>query len=321
VGGPLRFEIDNSGLHLWSLALHAATLGGSAENEFLADVWPSTRRGCDLLARWTEKSTGLPAPANEDDHLELTSELQGATAVYSAMDAGARLAHAVGDEASARRYAARARELRTAIFRVYYDPKAQLFREFRDAPEPGTGHGTVGWAVWPARLFAPDDPAREHQLDLDMDAIVSILEGNSEGGSYAAKNIVAAALYGKDGGSRDKARHALDLLADVATPDTAQFGETYVVVSKNPLTWSDRVAPPHVWQGILFYLSAMALSDPAAFDRDRNELALPAEEPMLEPSGGCGCSLAAHPGSLSPFAWLFAFALARSLRRADPSSD
>ena len=37
-----------------------------------------------------------------------------------------------------------------------------------------------------------------------------------------------------------------------------------------PLVWSNRVAPPHVWQGILFCLSAMALSQPDLFDTDQH---------------------------------------------------
>ncbi len=300
VGGPIRFEIDNTGLHLWSIALHAATLDGSARKDFLDAVWPSTRRSLDLLARWKEDDK-LPAPANEDDHLELTSELQGATAVYAAMEAGARLARAVGDDASMKRYEARRAELATAIIGTYYVADKQLFTDIRANRDPNPGLGTVAWAIWPSRVLPPGDPRIEHQLDADMDAVTSILEGNAEGGSYVAKNIVAAALYGKDGGARDKARHALDLLADAATPDTQQFGETYVVVSQDPLVWSNRVAPPHVWQGILFYLSAMALSEPARFDADQS--ALPYPKSSAQPgdaTGGGGCACRVGRGDHAP---------------------
>src|SRR6185312_3744576 len=116
------------------------------------------------------------------------------------------------------------------------------------------------------------------------------------------KNVLAAALLGKPGGSQAKAREAVQLLAGVATPDTAAFGEVYVS-SAGPggsVQWSNRVDTPHVWEGVLFYLSAMALSDPKAFDLEDQELPLPASEPEPPPAsmpakgagGGCGCGVA-----------------------------
>jgi len=316
VGGPIRFEIDNTGLHLWSLALHAAHLEPAERATFLAKVWPSARLALELLVRWREATTGLPAPANEDDHLELTSELQGATAVHAALTAGERLAREVGELESAGRYAKRRRELRKAIFATYWDTEHGLFRELRELQEPGAGHGTVGWAVWPARLLDPTDARLQHQLDADMEAIVSLLEGKGEGGAYTAKNVVAAALYGREGGARDKARHAVELLASVATADTLHFGEVYVVASKNPLTWSNRVAPPHVWEGVLFYLSAMALTDPAAFDRDAALWPVSAgEDRDLVAGGGCGSCAAERSQSEWSLAMLACLVLLSVARR------
>jgi MYXO-CTERM domain-containing protein len=295
VGGPIRFEIDNTGMHLFSLSLHAATLDASDRADYVTAIWPSSKRALDRLLDWMDPATGLPAPANEDDHLELTSELQGAIAVYSALVGGARLGHVAGDDLSGGRYAEAAAALHDVILSTYFDPSAQLFTDTRGAT-PRPGEGTVGWAIWPGRILPPGDPRLEHQLDADMDAILSILEGNAEGGSYTAKNILAAAIYGADGGSRDKARQALELLADAATPDTLQFGETYVVTSKpgDPLTWSERVAPPHVWQGILFYLSAMALTDPAPFTVDESLPMSPPLQPLV--AGGCSCRASSGDG-------------------------
>jgi MYXO-CTERM domain-containing protein len=300
-GGPIRFEIDNTGLHIWSLALHAATLDASARKAYVDKIWPSAKRALDLLDRWTLKGSALPAPANEDDHTELTSELQGAIAVYSAMAAGSRLAKLEGDSADYKRYQKHAAALGDAIMKTYYLPDQQRFRDLKADKNPSAGKGTVAWTIWPGRLLAADDPRLEVQLDADMDAIIAKLSGkDGEGASYTAKNIVSAALYGKPGGSHDKAKQALDLLANVATPDTLQFGEAQVITSKpgQPLTWSNRVAPPHVWQGILFYLSAMALSQPDLFDKDRTTWPLPTDGTAGQSTtveaagGGCGCHMA-----------------------------
>ena len=72
------------------------------------------------------------------------------------------------------------------------------------------------------------------------------------------------------------------LLSQVATGDTAHFGEVFEHTASG---FQNRVAMPHVWEGALFYLAAMALTDPDAFHRDRKQFPLPGE-----PAGeGCAC--------------------------------
>ena len=318
-GGPIRFEIDNTALHLWSVAAHAASLGHADRQPLVKDVWPSSKLALDLLTRWRDTS-GLPAPANEDDNPEITSTLHGAVATYAGLVGGARLAHTAGDDASGDRYLARARELKEALFKAYYDEETGLFRATEDG-EPGPQGGMSAWAVWPARLFDRGDPRMEKVLDADMDEVLMALQGEREGGSYVAKNIVAAALYGQDGGSRDKAREALALLADVATQDTLQFGEVFVTVPAfgGGFAYSNRVAPPHVWEGIMFYLSAMALTDPSRFNPDERALPLPPEHVEGAPLRGVACragKAADDPGAALPFVALAALAAcARRLRR------
>ncbi len=70
-GGPIRFEIDNTSLHVWATVVHVATLQGDARKAFAATVWPTDKEALDLLVRWKDAKTGLPAPANEDDNYAL----------------------------------------------------------------------------------------------------------------------------------------------------------------------------------------------------------------------------------------------------------
>lgn len=320
-GGAIRFEIDNTALHVWSVASHAGALGNSARQGFVKDVWPSSNLALDLLARWKDGATGLPAPANEDDNYAITSTLHGATATYAGLIAGARLAHVAGDDKSADRYLGRARELKESIFKAYYDETTGLFRGTQDG-EPGPQGGASAWAVWPARLFDRADERLEPILDADMERVLAALHGETDGGAYLAKNIVAAALYGKAGGSRDKAREALTLLADVATADTAHFGEVFVTEPTfgGGMAFSNRVATPHVWEGIMFYLSAMAFTAPGRFDPEDRGLPFPPEhvEGAL-PRSDTECSArggASEPGSALPALALCALAAwARRKRR------
>ncbi len=293
IGGNIRFEIDNTALHVWAMTAHAASLQGADRQAFIASVWPTLKDSLHLLVRWRDASTGLPWPANEDDHLEITSTLHGATTVYAALVAGARLARAAGDEGAASEALARATELQQAMVKAYYDPKSGLFR---DAPQTGTdyipgttGSGDTAWLAWPGRVVDPSDPRLEAQLSADMNAILADLRGETEGNAYGMKNVVAAALLGKDGGSRDAAREAVQRLAGIATPDTMHFGEVFVTTNPSGPVFSERVATPHVWEGVLFYLSAMALSSPSRFDPEIVAFPLPPPPPALT-AGGSGCT-------------------------------
>src|SRR5262249_15642254 len=174
------------------------------------------------------------------------------------------------------------------------------------------GGWATGWLIWPGRVLAPGDPRVEAQLAADLDGILAILRGEKEGGTYVAKNVVAAALYGKPDGARARARQALALLADIATPDTDAFGEVYLSAGGQ---WTNVTATPHIWEGALFYLAAMALTDPTLFNRDE-KLPLPGE--------GGGCSVGGGGGERGLVALLTLAALARGAppsalpRRATP---
>jgi len=292
MGGPIRWEIDNTALHLWAMVVHAASLQGADRQAFIASIYPTFKNALHLLARWRDSTTLLQYIANEDDHLALTETLHGATAVYAALVAGARLAHAAGDEPAALEAYYRSVELQQAIVTNFYDPQTGLFND----PQPSgtdyipgtTGLGDTAWLVWPARVLDPGDPRLEAQLSNDMAQVMPDILGQTEGAAYIMKNVVAAALLGKDGGSRDVARDAVTRLAAIATPDTLQFGEVFITTfPNNPNTpvFSQRVATPHVWEGTLFYLSAMALSVPQSFDPEMTELPLPPQP--FNAIGGC----------------------------------
>ena len=321
-GGPIRFEIDNTALHIWSLALHTAHLRESDRIEFVNAIWPSTRAGLELLYRWRDETTGLPALANEDDNPGLTSGLHSASTVYTAMVSGSRLAMVIGETTDAERYLRTANELKAATLEHYYlESEGLLIPDTGRDPSPGSGPSA--WTVWPARMFARDDPRLEKQLASDMASVMPKLRGELEGGVYTAKPILSAALYGLDDGAKQQAREALRLLADASTPDTLHYGEVYVTTSKIGPAWSNRVAPPHIWEGILFYMAAMALTDATPFDADARELPLPMlpDEPASSESG-CGCRVAKPHGesklSLGAALLLLGAAFARR-RRASVS--
>ena len=103
----------------------------------------------------------------------------------------------------------------------------------------------------------------------DTESITPALELTADGGAYFMKNTVALALaFADDPDYGTRVRHMVELAAAQATPDTNQFGETMTVIERNGRRFArQQVVTPHLWEGTLFYLTAMALHTPDAFFR------------------------------------------------------
>jgi MYXO-CTERM domain-containing protein len=109
-------------------------------------------------------------------------------------------------------------------------------------------------------------------------------------------NTVSLALASRDDEDlRSELAPLLERLASHATNDTHQFGEVTVTTRDGGVARADqRVSTPHLWEGTLFYLTAMALEDPDALLR--YEDALPRSRVIDE---GCGCTVRPRTGDKS----------------------
>ncbi|MEE2788053.1 MAG: glycoside hydrolase family 15 protein [Myxococcota bacterium] len=288
-GGFYRFEIDNVGFALWMMIVHAGW--HTTPKAYLQSHWDAIKMAADLLTRWKDPETGLHAPAQEDDQAEFTQTLHGAITTLGALDVAARAAELLGEKGDATRWASRARELQTAIVREIWDPDTRRFSSHsKSAWNPGsTAGGPTAWSVWPFPLFAYDDPKIARQLELDFEFIRPALDLSADGGAYFMKNTVALAVAWQNHPEFGEAVKKLgDQLADQATPGTHHFGETMTVVTDQQGVRRARqqVSTPHLWEGILFYLTVMALDEPEA---------LTAFDAILPPS-----TLAAYSAELDP---------------------
>lgn len=297
-GGNIRWEIDNTGLALWSLVEHARYLEGDARRAHEDAIFEAVARGADLLARWRDPATGLHAPTSEDDNVAYTQTLHGAITTWAALDAARRLAAARPELDTAARgpaWSARADELRQAILTHLVDPETHRFEEGLDeTSNPGNAAGgPSAWALWPARFLRDDVPAevaiREATEAWLLELAEARLDPRNGGSAYVAKLLVAVALGTRDEARRDKARALVERLATTtSTPDTRVFGEVFIGVDGDGDGQSDafsaRVSNPHVWAGTLVYLAAMALDAPERFDP---VVIVPA--PPRTRGGGEGC--------------------------------
>ncbi|HJL02957.1 MAG TPA: hypothetical protein RMH85_34540 [Polyangiaceae bacterium LLY-WYZ-15_(1-7)] len=313
IGGFFRFEIDNTGFSVWTIVAHAGWVDDP--ESYLRDHWEAIRRGADLLTRWRDPETGLPAPAQEDDNAAYTQTLHGSVTTFGALEIASRAARLLGEVEDAERWEERAGELRDAMLASFYDFEEERFiseaptgpQRATAAQNPGsTPTGPTAWLVWPMTLLPLDDARIERQLELDRETIRPTVELENEGGSYFMKNTVSLGVArGMDPAWRDD---LLELTRRTAAQATAtdHYGEVMVVVEEADGTRrpSQRVSTPHLWEGALFYLTAMALEEPEA---------LMAYEDVLPPSevrsaggvsgGSCDCRIERAPSEGPSAAW------------------
>jgi hypothetical protein len=285
VGGPLRFEIDNAAFALYSIVSHVGWVQG-APRDYLEARWDAIARAANLLADWRDAATGLQAPAQEDDNTAYTQTLHGAVTVFGALDVAGQAARLVGRQAQARHWEARACELRNAILSHLYDPVAQRFvsRIGQSYDPQRAPTGDTAWLVWPMRLLPWDDGRVQAQLAGDVELIEPRVRLETEGGSYFMKNTVSFGLADLDPELEPRILAMRDYLALHHPTSTGHFGEAMVVVpgADGPVA-SQRVANPHLWEGILFYLTAMAAEAPERFDRHLDVLPLSRVPPAGSP--------------------------------------
>lgn len=298
IGGTFRFEIDTTAFAVWSLVAH---VGWSSDPQaHLERHWSTIERGAELLARWRDPESGLHAPAQEDDAAAHTQTLHGAITVFGALDMAARAARRLGHDDAALRWEDRARELRRAIEVSFYDPDEQVFFMSESARLPIqasglTPTGPTAWLVWPCTLLPFDDARMQRQIQRDYAIIEPVLKLETKGGLYYMNNTIAIALAGHETMS-DVVQSLPNTLAEEATAGTNHFGEVMVVVEENGVRKpQQRVSTPHLWEGTLFYLTALAAEDPSAlmaYDRElppSRVLAADSGE-LVEAAGGCDCA-------------------------------
>jgi len=326
-GGTFRFEIDEVGFGLFAMIAHVGWLEGEGVEAYLRERWEAILLAADLLAYWRDPETGLHFPAQEDDNPEYTQTLHGAVTVFGGLDIASRAARLLGEDEPARRWEERAGELREAILTHFHDPEEEIFiSEAVNVANPGsTPSGPTAWLVWPMRLLPWDDPRIDAQLRADLENIGPTVRLENDGGSYWMKNTVSLALArGDDPEIRAEVERLLQRTAEHATP-TGHFGEVTVVVEEGgERRASQHVSTPHLWEGTLFYLTALALEDPnalLAYDDvlPPSQVPAPFSEPERLGGGGCSCGAAGVSGALDivmPLAVLLIVAGRRRRRSA-----
>lgn len=251
VGGPIPWEIDETGFMAWDFARH---FEATRDRSWLRSVYPTVRRAADFLAACRDPLNGLQCRATEDDtfaNLGNQQTIIGAAITYLGLRSAARAARALGEEADAARWEGRAAELQRAIDEHLWDPAARSY---------GGGVEYCAYPLWPAEL-APADRSRlaDHAEYCWRELEPSFRAPNSDRtfGLYESKALIALARFWRrnDPAKLARVRRGIDWIAHVeATPDTHVLGETWRVARGRVLTYT---ATPHLWEHTLFYLAML----------------------------------------------------------------
>ncbi|MBN8866449.1 MAG: hypothetical protein J0H98_02745 [Solirubrobacterales bacterium] len=253
-GLPIPWEIDETGLGLWTLYRHAHFLKGDEQKKYVEEVYPAIVRAADFLTGCKDPDNGLQCSAHEDDNFNLTQTIHGAQTTALALRSAVRAAALAGDDSSrVDAWQARLVELRAAIERELFNPETSTYLT-KAGSSQAASFKEQGWLLWPTQIRPRTDPAMK-TMALNVDKGVREALAGAKG-SYELKGVLGLSYQWANPTarqSRSMKRH-LAYIANEQTTPTGLIGEAW-------RRFSDGFAAPvqdmpHVWVGILFYMSA-----------------------------------------------------------------
>lgn len=268
-GGPIPFEIDETGLGIWTLFDHYRYLDGAAAKRYLARVYPAIARAADFLAVCKDPTNGLQCLANEDDNPTPSQSLHGAETVYLGLRSAIAAADATGNHS--RRIVAWKRRLKRlgAAIDALYDPTSRAYRQGNSSGNAyNVQYGDGGWLLWPVRF----KPYGDETMVGEADAVYASMRESlaSRRGSYEGKALLGLGHAWKPftPAHHRALRRTLRYMARALTTPTGLFGESWKrLPSGAPIPVQDQ---PHVWEHSLFYLAALQIEGrrPYQFEED-----------------------------------------------------
>lgn len=296
-GGPIPYEIDETGYGVWTMWTHYEHTG---DESYLEEVYPAIRRAADFLVECRDAETDLHCPTWEDDRFRpQRPTIVGAALVWLGLKSAAEAATELGRGSDAERYRNRQHQVGPAIDR-------HLYGDVPNGRDGTAGYGTrIGFSMaevaWPV-CFTPyaeatpesadpdadieiqdepqvenplDHPRIQAHLDTSWEGVAPVFDVPEDSevttGQYEVKTIIPLAKDQRSDGPGTLAdvRDGIDWLAtEHATDDTHVMGEAWKVfggADGEPEVRSI-VSQPHAWEQVLTYLAALEAYPPEGLD-------------------------------------------------------
>jgi GH15 family glucan-1,4-alpha-glucosidase len=254
VGGPISYEIDETGLGIWTLWDHYTF---THDRGYLLDVYEEIQLAAHYLSDnpplgCRDPSTGLQCLASEGDNPNPTQTLVGAQAAWLGLDAAASAAKVIGTDtalANAKKWSTRRDELAAAIKTNFFDADCKCYT---------TNYEVGGTNLWPVGFEPYGSSRSSSQADANWKHVSRVLKGKETQGGYESKAILGNAYEWAGRAAQHKhLEDALMWVAKKATTDTGLLGEAWMRGPKDRSPIATMRAQPHAWSQAIFYLAAL----------------------------------------------------------------
>lgn len=280
-GGPIPFEIDETGLAVWTMWVHTKFLNSACDRlHYAQQVWHAIKLGTQALVDCKDPTNNLQCYANEDDNPIQTQGLQGAITAWLGIESGIQAAKYLNEANYIPSWQARADQLKQAIIANFYTASAQYTSNV----------GAASWTIWPAEFLSYTSTIMQDQSSYLLQQITPALTYQIPVISYIGKTTLALAnMFENDQTNLNLLDPLIhNLLYNVPTQDTQHMGEVAVVMfdTNGNSYYQNEVAIPHVWEQALSYLTLMARYNP----QDFNPPYLLNNPESCSTSNGCTCN-------------------------------
>jgi GH15 family glucan-1,4-alpha-glucosidase len=270
-GAPVPWEIDETGLGIWTLYRHFGFLRGKDAKGYLAEVYPAITRAADFLTACVDPSTGLQCPASEDDNYTPSQSIKGAMTTVLGLRSAVSAAGLVGDRSvRVALWRQRLENLLVVIDKRLYDSKR---REYTEGDTTGNAYNAAyqegGWLLWPVQIKAASDPVMRDEAK----AVQRTMEASFAApfGEYESRGLLGLAhQWSRPTPAQTTAmKRDLAYIARTVTTPTGLFGEAWKRFSDHrPRPVEDM---PHVWEHALFYLESVQIEGSRRYGFQRQD--------------------------------------------------
>lgn len=267
VGGPIIYEIDETGYGIWTLWDHYAQTQSSS---YLTQgpVYEAIQRAAHYLSENTplgckDPATNLQCVASEGDNETPSQTLVGAQAVWLGLDAATQAAMVRNNEdatANAKTWGTRRDEVADAIVANFFDAECKCYTQ---------DYEVGGAFLWPVG-FEPYGSARsDAQAAVNYQHMTRVLSGKETVGRMESKMLLGNAYAWAPSSDIGKVKRGLEWVAKVPTTDrTGLLGEAWMVFPVEGGRIATMLSQPHAPSHAMFYLAALKAygAKPYSFD-------------------------------------------------------
>lgn len=257
VGGPIPYEIDETGLGIWTLWDHYAQTG-DRDYLLVADVYEAIQRAAHYLSDeppigCIDPTNRLQCLASEGDNEAPSQTLKGAEAVWLGLDSAVRAAQVRGGETAglnATKWRARRNELGAAIETQFFDEDCTCYT---------TDYDIGATLLWPVGFLEPGTERSDAQADVNWRHMKRVLDGRTRRGSYETKLLLGNSHAWEGRPTRmARIKKGLEWVARVPTTNgTGLLGEAWMEFPAGSERIATMVSQPHATTHALFYLAAL----------------------------------------------------------------